>query len=69
MDPIRILALIGQYATFGQALVEMVGEAKGVLSTADEPQLQAALAQVQASNDALYARTQAMLADAAKQGD
>lgn len=71
--PLNILAVantIQQFALAGAAIVEIVGQIRNVASVENTPEgeakLQEALADLEHTNNALYAQTQAMLAEAAK---
>lgn len=65
MEILAALRLASLIAGAGMELAEQIGSGKQLLAEKDEAKAKEALAALQAANDALYAATQALLANAA----
>lgn len=61
MDPVTILAIVNGAAQLVKAVAPLVSQGTVVLSSQDEAQIKAALADLQAANEAIFDRVQSKL--------
>lgn len=61
MNPVTIVALINGAAQIAKAVAPLIAQGQTVLSSQDEAQIKAALADLQAANEAIFDRVQGKL--------